>query len=221
MDITSASGEVILDLVEGGKHFTCTIDVKTGEARLAAADVADYAPKAKTPVVGPGTHHLSFANFDDQLLLWVDGSLVNFEGGTAYDAAKVFGDRNSIQPRTSESDLGDFAPAGIGARDAKLTVTRMQVWRDLYYIADSAERNHGNVVTDFDHSGDGQQLIQLATNPALWGRFAERNHVDFPILDSQLFVMGDNSAESSDARLWANGDQRGARPAARTWINAC
>jgi signal peptidase I len=27
-----------------------------------------------------------------------------------------------------------------------------------------------------------------------------------------LFVMGDNSAESSDARLWANGDQRGARP---------
>jgi signal peptidase I len=214
LDVSSPGGEIILDLVEAGKHFSCTIDVKTGEARLAAANVADYAPKAKTSIIGPGKHRIAFANFDDQLLLWVDGSLVSFDGGTGYDATKVFGDRSTIQPQTSDSDLGDLAPVGIGARDAKLTVDRMQVWRDLYYIADRDDRNRGmDLVTDFNHPANSRpELIDLATKPNLWGHFAERNHVEFPIADTQLFVMGDNSAESSDARLWFNGDGRGSRP---------
>jgi signal peptidase I len=213
VDIASSNGQLVLDLVEAGKHFSCTFDLKTGEATLGAANVAGFAPRAKTSVVAPGKHHLGFANVDDQLLLWVDGSLVHFDGDTAYDANKVFGERSNIRPQTSDTDLGDFAPVGIGARDAKLTVTRLQVWRDLYYIADRDERNGGKdyVVTDFNHPFE-RQLLDLATTPALWGRFGERNQVEFPIADTQLFVMGDNSAESSDARLWSNGDPRGSRP---------
>ncbi len=212
VDIQSASGELILDLVEGGRHFSCTIDLKSGEAKLSAANLADFAPTAKTSVVGPGKHHLAFANVDDQLLLWVDGKLVSFQGSTAYEATKIFGDRKNILPQTSDKDLGDLAPAGIGARDAKLTVSRLKVWRDLYYIADRWDRNGGNdTVTDFNHPLD-RQILELPTNPALWHRFSERNHTDFPISDQQLFVMGDNSAESSDARLWLNGDGRVNRP---------
>ena len=44
-------------------------------------------------------------------------------------------------PQTSDEDLGDLAPAGIGARDAKLAVSRLQVWRDIYYIADQLGSN--------------------------------------------------------------------------------
>ena len=39
-----------------------------------------------------------------------------FDGDTAYDAAKIFGPKGSILPQTSDQDLGDLAPAGIGAR---------------------------------------------------------------------------------------------------------
>jgi signal peptidase I len=46
----------------------------------------------------------------------------------------------------------------------------------------------------------------------MWHRLSERQHVDFPINDQQLFVMGDNSAESSDARLWLNTGRSDSKP---------
>ncbi|HEX5470410.1 MAG TPA: signal peptidase I, partial [Lacipirellulaceae bacterium] len=96
VDIESKSGELLLDLVEGGKHFTCRINVATGEAHLSADDDASFAPKAKTSIVGPGKYAIAFSNFDDQLLLWVDGKVVPFEGETAYNVDKVFGNRENI-----------------------------------------------------------------------------------------------------------------------------
>jgi signal peptidase I len=212
VQVESAAGELLLDLVEGGRHFGCTFDLKSGEVKLSAANAAEFAPKAQTSIVAPGKYHVAFANVDDQLLLWVDGRLVPFEGGTAYDATKVFGDRRSIRPATSATDLGDLAPAGIGARGATLVVSRMQVWRDIYYIADRWDRMGYRIpVTDFGKEFDFE-LLNLATNPALWNRFGERQTADFPIGEGQLFVMGDNSAESSDARLWFGGNNRGAKP---------
>ena len=41
----------------------------------------------------------------------------------------------------------------------------------------------------------------------MWDRFGERQQANFTLNQDQLFVMGDNSAESSDARLWVNSDR--------------
>jgi signal peptidase I len=205
--VESATGELLFDLIEGGRHFTCRVDLATGEAKLSAENAPDFAPKAKTTLVGTGKHRVGFSNFDDQLLLWVDGNVVEFEGGTAYDANRVFGNRQSIRPQTSTKDLGDFAPARIGARGTKLAVSRLRVWRDLYYIADDWQRMQGGEpVTDFPHPYD-QTLLNLPTDPSLWDRFNERKQANFSTNQDQLFVMGDNSAESSDARLWVNSDR--------------
>ncbi len=206
VDVQSSSGELLFDLVEGGRHFSCKIDLKSGEAKLSAANLTDYAPKAQTAITGPGKHHVAFANVDEQLLLWVDGKSIAFEGDTAYDAAKIFGQSGSILPQTGEKDLGDLAPAGIGARGAKLSITRLQLWRDIYYIADSWERPMtGGPVNDFGNRFD-EGLLNLPADPSIWNRWSERRKVEFPLTKDQLFVMGDNSAESSDARLWLNGD---------------
>ena len=203
VEVEEASGELLLDLVEAGRHFLATMDLKTGVATLAAAGVADFAPQAQTPIDGPGNYRITFANVDDQLLLWVDGDLVTFEGGTSYDASKVFGDRSGTRPQTSQEDAGDLAPARVGARDAKLAITRLRLWRDIYYIADNSENNEGrgNLITDYDQPTD-QLLAALPYDPSLWDAFSTRRHVDFRLGDNQFFVMGDNSAESSDARLW-------------------
>jgi signal peptidase I len=202
VEVEQAAGELLLDLVEGGQHFRATIDLKTGVAELEAVGVADFAPKAQTPIKSRGNYRIAFANVDDQLLLWVDGDPVSFDGGTAYDASKVFGERSNIRPQTSSEDLGDLAPAGIGARNAKLAVSRLQVWRDIYYIADSSLNNEGrNLITDFDQLTE-HSLTALSYDPSLWDVFSTRRHVDFPLGKDQFFVMGDNSAESSDARLW-------------------
>ena len=204
VEVQQPGGELLLDLVEAGQHFQATIDLSTGAASLSAAGAADYAPTGQTPIKGPGTYRVALANVDDKLFLWVDGDLVEFDGDTAYDAGKVFGDRPDIRPKTSAEDPGDFAPAGIGGRDAKLTVTRLRLWRDIYYIADNSQNNEnriGNLITDFDQRSD-RSLLKLAYDPSLWEAFAARRHVDFPLGKDQFFVMGDNSAESSDARLW-------------------
>jgi signal peptidase I len=211
VEVEATGGELLLDLVEAGKHFRCSIDLTTGLATLSADGAADFAPTAKTSIAGLGAYRIAFANVDDQLLLWVDGDLVPFEGGTGYDVEQVFGDRSRILPQTSADDLGDLAPAGIGSRNAKLGVSRLRLWRDIYYIADSSERGRSNdIVTDF-HPLD-EQLLRLPFEPSLWDRFAERQHVDFPLGKNQYFVMGDNSAESSDARLWFGPDPRSGKP---------
>jgi len=202
-----------LDLVEAGRHFTATIDLATGRATLAIDGGADFSPAADTPISEPGRYRVALANVDDQLLLWVDRKLVQFDDSTLYDAAQLHGSRADVIPRTTAADPGDLAPAGIGARNAKFTVARLTLWRDIYYIADSWQRQaHGDVVTDFEHPFD-RTLLGLPEEPTLWNRFRERNHVDFPLEANQYFVMGDNSPESSDARLWAGGDPRsGGRP---------
>lgn len=206
VEVREAAGSLVLVLVEGGRHFSCTIDLTSGEASLSIAGVAEFSPKAQTTVRGPGTYRLSFANFDDQLLLWVDGDLISFDGETAYEGQRVFGQRGSILPQTSSEDLGDLAPARIGGRDASLVVNHLRLWRDIYYIADDWRRNPGgDYVTDFDHPFD-RRLLDLPWEPSLWPRYRERRRAEFQLGNDQFFVMGDNSAESSDARLWANFD---------------
>ncbi|HVT27760.1 MAG TPA: hypothetical protein VHE81_07065, partial [Lacipirellulaceae bacterium] len=206
--IESNSGVLLFDLVEGGKHFTCRINVADGEAQLSADDDASFAPKAKTSIVGPGKYVVAFSNFDDQLLLWVDGNVISFDGDTAYNVDKVFGSRENIIPQTSDKDLGDFAPVGIGARGAKISVNRLRVWRDIYYIADDYQRMQAfEPVTDYNHSPFNREVLDLATDPATWNLFRNRHKAYFTLNDRQLFPMGDNSAESSDARLWVNSER--------------
>jgi signal peptidase I len=209
VNVESAGGEVVLELIEGGRHFRCTIDLRNSEATLSADGDDGFAPKAKTAISKPGTYHVAFANFDDQLRLWIDDDIVKFDGDTAYDAKKVFGDRRQLRPQTSSDDPGDLAPVRVGARDTKLSVTRLQVWRDIYYIADKMDSNRfaSELISDFP-SSDWDRLPMMAYDPTTWDMFGDRRQVEFPLNKDQFFVMGDNSAESSDARLWG-GDRDG------------
>jgi len=202
VDVESTSGELMLGIIEGGQHFRCTINLANGEATLSAGGDTNFAPKAKTSLSKPGHYTVSFSNFDDQLLLWVDDDLVQFEGDTAYDVANVFGDRSQIQPKTSGEDPGDLAPARVGFRDAKLSISRLQLWRDIYYIAGMPD-----FMSDFPIS-DWDTLSRIPYDPSTWQLFGDRRHAEFPLSQDQFFVMGDNSAESSDARFWGTDPDR-------------
>jgi signal peptidase I len=126
--VEGRDGQLMLDLVKAGRHFTCRIDVATGEAKLAISGLteAQYAPTAKTPITGPGTYRLLFANVDQQLLLWVNGRLVVTPEETA------FADLNDNGPISTPQDPGDLAPAGIGARGVAVTANHVKVMRDVY-----------------------------------------------------------------------------------------
>lgn len=204
VEVKNNSGQVLLDLVEGGRHFTCAIDVSNGDAQLSADGVKDFQPRAKTIVAGPGTYELQFANIDDQLLLWVNGSLVEFDKPTTYPS------------ETSYPTQADLAPAGIGSRGAKIAVSHIKLSRDIYYIADTSATGSGlgDLITDYSFNSqtarmDPWELVAFFSSPDQWqslrpGGVNQLREVEFPLKADQYFVLGDNSPCSKDARLWAD-----------------
>jgi len=206
LDVQSDSGTALLDLVKGGRHFRCSIDVATGAATLSIDGVSDWKRTGETAVRGKGSHQVMFANVDEQLLLWVDNKVVTFDAPTDYP------DLDNDRPRSTPTDPGDLAPVGVGSRGAALKVAHLRVLRDLYYIADS---HPTNMITDFRGTSGHvpmmrtDELIKFLSTPADWkdrrgsSVFDDRQALDFPLDEDQFFVLGDNSPASSDARLWS------------------
>lgn len=207
IDVTSEKGHLLFDLVKGGRHFVCEIDIETGKAGLRIEEfetrkVFDgYSPQAETTIDGSGTYRIRYAHVDEQLLLWIDNNLVEFDTSTAYNYTALFGDRQDNIPRSTESDRGDLAPAAIGARDATMAVDQLNLSRDIYYIAIDNNVHRSNVLLDFPYR---EEYLRLRRTPQLWDLYRDRRYEDFVLGENQLFVMGDNSAASQDARLWAN-----------------
>ena len=108
MDVKSPTGVLLLDIVKGGRHFGCSIDVATGKAQLSIDGVSDWRPTAETSVRGKGKYRLMFANVDEQLLLWVDDKVVEFDVPTTYPHL------DNDRPAGTKEDL---APVGIGSRE--------------------------------------------------------------------------------------------------------
>ncbi len=204
VDIQNGQGLVLFDLVKGGRHFGCQIDVATGKATLSIDGVARFAPTATTALRGPGTYNIAFANADRELTLWIDGKVV------AFDAPTVYEDLGNDRPLSTPDDPGDLAPVGIGSRGAALEASHLRVLRDIYYIAD---RNSGRgPISDFPNRSfimglNRRQLADFLASPQKWERggrnvFDTRQVESFELGPDQFFVLGDNSPASADARLW-------------------
>ena len=233
--VESDSGALVLDLVEGGRHYSCTIDVATGQAALSitALDGSKLSfsdddgkkvvnPTAQTDIKGKGSYRVRLANCDDQLYLWVNDRVVKFSGPTTY------ANNATATPDWNEKDSGDLAPAGIGSKGVDLTVTSLQLHRDIYYLAadyisDFGVSEHANMweYQDFGHADVKAALEHpYETRKSARDRrvslnddgsaqyfdkiFASRRVLHFSLGDGQFFPMGDNSPQSKDARIWGN-----------------
>jgi signal peptidase I len=210
VEVQSASGQLVLDLVEGGKSFRAAIDVASGAASLAISGLPSFEPKAETKLRGPGTYRVVFANFDDELRLWIDGKLVAFDKPTTYEPL------GNEAPQSKEGDPGDLAPVGIAAADGlTATVRSLQVKRDIYYIADIQGTREAGVLSDYEYGAlipnmKPDELAAFMSTPAAWRRvnqdgknpFELRRSVEFDMEEDQFFVLGDNSPASADSRLW-------------------
>lgn len=200
-------GQVVLELVKAGRRHQCHLDATTGEARLAIEGLDDFGPRAKTTIRGPGRFDVSWANVDHQLLLWVDGRLVEFDGPTTYP--------DLPERRPTEADL---SPVGIASQGAALEVAHLKISRDLYYIAARAgEPRALHPMSDFEstdaddlfgvrtHHLSRRELAEFLSDPTRWDVFERLRPVEFTLDERQYFVLGDNSPSSRDSRLWDDG----------------
>lgn len=209
LDVKSDQGEVLLDIVEAGVHYTCRIDVKTGVATLqigggdgkftsddGSQEAAEVVSTEPTELKGAGSYDLRFSNADNQLTLWVDDKPVAFNGPTTFLTA------DDPHPRTSSNDPGDLAPAGIGVKGATVEASHLRIYRDVYYLA--LERG-GYTNLDYNTSNTEEEVQNILDNPDVWDTnnlFSSRRHVEFKLEADQFFPLGDNSPQSKDARIW-------------------
>jgi len=202
LESMSSAGHVFFDLVKGGRHFGCDVDLASGEAQLTISDLDTFHPKTQTALKGEGTHRVMFANADLRLTLWIDNRVVEFDSSTEYD------ELSNDQPRAPD----DLAPLGIGSQGAALEARHLRVLRDIYYIADGPKGDP--LLTDYQLAGvvapwgTSERLADFMANPERWQNprdgnfFDHRQEVLFPLAEDQFFVLGDNSPASSYARLW-------------------
>jgi signal peptidase I len=223
--VETGGGELMLKLVEGGHQFDCQFDLASGQAKLTIddgampflADTNGDAPNelvTQTNVQGTGTYRLRFANVDDQLRLWVNEKLVRFTAaGQEHPATYAHFDP---RPSYSEQEAGDLYPARIGCRNASVTVSKLRVLRDIYYVA----VNRAGDGEDYVNIKSPERIAHVFSSPETWEdselfAFADpdtiprrgRDTIEFTLHEDQFFPMGDNSPQSRDARLWANGQQ--------------
>lgn len=199
VEIQSETGEFLVELMRGDRHYRVRFDVKTGQARLYFVEdfpnpepVETELTTVETDLKGKGGYSIMFANVDQRLCLWVNGSAVDLGTATEY------------QPPVSPAPRdGDLAPAGVTGVGIDFTVSHLMLQRDIYYRADEYYQNQ-------EYSGDRRHLWELLWDPAAWSRQYEdhRQQVRFDKMsDDEFFVLGDNSARSADSRLWGNSRQ--------------
>lgn len=228
LSINSSQGKLLLDLVEGGAHFTCEIDVATGAATFRCDDskidtkvtFVDEAgqpvanPSAQTSIKGAGDYKIEYVNADDRLHLWVDGKLIDITGADY--------ERTGIPvPTYSPEDPGDAEPAGIGTVGLDVRVRRIKVLRDLYYTSAKGVTRGipGTNLTNLENETEESavKIERFHQNPELWSGpeaialFQKKKGQTQPMFklvnsddDSkdQFLPMGDNSPKSLDGRVW-------------------
>lgn len=213
--VESDTGLFYLDLVRGGEHFQCKIDIATGIASLSRSQgefandsggdgnekdaKAAKEPTARTSLKGKGSYKLRFSNIDRELRLWVGGSRVAFNGPTTYTQGA-----GNQKPHFSGPDPLDLAPIGIGVEKAAATVTRARVLRDIYYQAsNNRQQEYGGRVQN-------EQVREILLDPSQWATtdlFDNMLPLEFDFEEDEFMPMGDNSAQSQDARWWHHVDR--------------
>lgn len=218
-EVRSTSGTLDLVLIEAGRHHRCRINLADGAAELAITTANDEPYPfdndaageegvkrrlVATGIRGPGHYRLRWANVDDELVLWVNGSVVAPTAPATYKSPadeRPYYRAPDVATR-DPGDLGDLAPVRVGVTGGDVAVNRLRVLRDLYYIAVSWETDTDSEYERVPYS----QANEVLDNPDLWGTtplFASRRKLEFQMGEDQFFPLGDNSPYSKDARLWS------------------
>jgi signal peptidase I len=184
LDADKPSGQILVALIKGGREFLCRLDL---ESKAAIVELPTGESLSSPGVIGPGRHCIRFANVDAQLILWIDGNVVSFGRPVEYDPTIT------ITPTAA-----DLHPVRIGSRGAAAKVSRLRVFRDIYYIAQTVGSGPEFDMTAAAHLGP----IGFLSQPGEWGVFGSRRFVDFKLDKDQFLMLGDNSAASKDSRLW-------------------
>ncbi len=176
--IDAAQGSMTLELVKKGHRCQCRFDLKSGDAALSVSGLPDYALTAKAALT-PGEHKLLLANVDSQLLLWVDDKLIEFTGG---------GENGSGYPPFTSEQVVALVPV-VGSES----------------VTDDAPAGIAvdGVAARVEHLRILRDVFYTPGERMRW--YSERNEAN--VGPNKFWMLGDNSPQSSDGRVWGTVDR--------------
>ena len=196
--VDEPDGELTLELSKGIDRFQARWQLASGTCSLFRLTPGGEAKLDSKPTTlkKKGKYRLRFANVDNRLTVWVDGSLA-FGDGVVYEPAL---DRHPT--------ANDLEPASIGVQGARLSVHKLKLWRDTYYTVGVSPSADAPGIREILNNGQSEaekekQFHELLSQPGQW----ERAFRDMPantlyVQPDHYLCMGDNSPESSDGRTW-------------------
>lgn len=180
-------GTLTLELVESARVYQCQFDLAGRKVNL--LQNGKVIASGDSPITGSGSYALRFADFDDRLTVWVDDKL-------------LFGDGVDVAPMTPDEFgpvAADLVPVRIGAKDIAVTLSNLQVYRDLYYTQHASPSDvlgYGFIPSNINSESSlpdwRQRLARVMAEPR-----------EFVMQEDEFFMLGDNSPASSDAREWS------------------
>lgn len=179
--VPAMQGMVWFELVEGLRIYRCELNLKEQTIKLYQNDVE--LQSAPSPIGKPGQWNVRFANFDDRLAVWVEGE-------------PVFGDGVAVKP-ASAVEVGpreqDLQPARIGVDGSMLAISKLKLFRDIYYSQTARHPDH------LPHAFDPPRNVDD------WRDAVDKSSIEaatYSIAGDEYFMLGDNSMRSSDGREW-------------------
>lgn len=184
--VAGDQGQVIFELVRAGLHFTCTIDVTSGEARF--AEDQKLLGKFGTSIRGRGDYRLMFSNIDDELLLWRDRQII---GRQVYDRP----------PSLARPSDADYTPAGMAAQGVALQAEHVRLFRDIFYVPQRFVGNQDVPPAMFDIPDDHFMMLgdnsPCSADSRYWG-FVNRDL----LVGKALFVYWPHSWDHVHVLWW-------------------
>jgi signal peptidase I len=188
--VDQPAGELVLELSKGVDRFRAKFDLITGTCTLVRVrDGKEEKLEQKSTGLRGGTHQVRFANVDERLTVWVDGSLP-FGDGVPYDPPGQRG----------PTAANDLQPASIGAQGTGVSVHKIKLWRDTYYTLDPHWSDSGLAGNAL--AGDDWAI------PDRWDVLRKLPAKTFYVQPGHYLCLGDNSPESSDGRSWGTVPER-------------
>ncbi|MDR3233726.1 MAG: S26 family signal peptidase [Planctomycetaceae bacterium] len=208
LSVLDTKGKVTLRLIKGGIAFHCEIDLTTGQAAFSIPDVPEFPVfSVTTPINKAGQYDAAFYNVDEQLRLLVNGKEIDLQGKGNYDTLCL---PESKLARDRRPTAADLEPAAFGVSGgAVLRMEHLKVQRDVYYISckDVVDDMQCDLVNSPFSSGkmyppSENNYRKLLMTPERWNNFGETRITEFKLGKGQFLMLGDNSLQSKDGRLW-------------------